>query len=164
MGTLDGIFSKAKEFASVAGNKAQEVAELTKLKMQASQLRADIDSNFQKLGEITYELRKNCTENEELINMCVSEIEAQQQELEDLNKKIDEMKNVAKCPQCAVANPIGALYCARCGHPLKQESSCGCHSGETDSACCCEEQSCSCDESKCYCEAEKESINEEKPE
>ena len=121
MSGFDELFLKAKELANVAGNKAQELTELAKLRMQATQLKSDIDANYRKLGEIIYELNKAGAENEELIEMCIAEITAQLEELEALNAKIDEMKNVVKCPNCMAANPIGAIYCARCGAALKTE-------------------------------------------
>ncbi len=121
MGKLDEVLAKAKDLAKVAGNKTEEVVELTRLKIQASQLRGDIDANYLKLGEIIYELNKAGTENEELISMCIAEIESQREELAELTNKIDEMKNVVKCTECMAANPVGALYCARCGARLERK-------------------------------------------
>ena len=94
MGKFDDLLLRAKDLAGAAGIKAQEVAELTRVKLQAAQLKSDIDSNYLKLGEIIYELNKNGTENEELVNMCIAEIEAQLRELEELEAKINEMKKV----------------------------------------------------------------------
>lgn len=118
MSRLDDLLIKAKEFASVAGNKAQEVAELTRLRLQAAQLRSDLDSNYLKMGEIIYELKKANTENQDLIDMCIAEIDAQQQELEELNEKIDTLRKEVKCPECMASNPREALYCSRCGAAL----------------------------------------------
>lgn len=119
MGTFDELFLKAKDLARAAGNKTEEVVEMTRLKMQVSQLRNEIDANYQKLGEITYELTRAGAQNAELINMCIAEIESQNKDLDELNDKLDCMKNVVKCPACMEANPVGALYCARCGASLK---------------------------------------------
>ena len=121
MGKLDEVLAKAKDLAKVAGNKTEEAVELTRLKIQASQLRGDIDANYLKLGEIIYELNKAGTENEELISMCIAEIESQRTELAELTNRIDEMKNVVKCSECLAANPVGALYCARCGARLEKK-------------------------------------------
>ena len=123
MGRFDDLFLKLKEMADNAGTKAQEVAELTKVKIQATQLRNDMDANYLKLGEIIYELEKSGTENPELVHMCIAEIEAQQKELSELEEKINEMKKIVKCPECAGESPVGSLFCARCGASLtkKQE-------------------------------------------
>ena len=115
MGTIDNLIIKAKDLASAAGSKAQEVAEQTKVRVQAAQLKNDIDANYLKLGEIIYELRKSGAENEELINMCVEEISSQLAELDELNGRLDEMKRVLRCPECMKENPLDALYCQRCG-------------------------------------------------
>lgn len=122
MSKLDDMILKAKDLAGAAGSKTQEVMELTKLHLQVTQLKSDIDANYQKLGEIVFELNKAGSENEELIRMCVSEIQSQQDELAALNQKLDEMKNVVKCQQCMAANPKGAVYCARCGSLLKSQN------------------------------------------
>lgn len=122
MSKLDELILKAKDLAGVAGSKTQEVMELTKLHLQVTQLKSDIDANFQKLGEIVFELNKAGEQNEELVRMCVSEIESQQNELEQLTLQLNEAKNVVKCPQCMAANPKGALFCARCGASLQLES------------------------------------------
>ena len=119
MNRFDELFTKAKDLASAAGIKAQEVAEVTKLKLQASQLRNEIDDNYLKLGETIYELNKNGTENEALVNMCIAEIEEQLKELEELNDKIDSMKQVIRCPSCGLENPQESLYCSRCGTSLR---------------------------------------------
>lgn len=118
MSRLDDLLIKAKDFASAAGSKAQEMAELTKLRLQAAQLRSDLDANYLKMGEIVYELKKADTENEDLIAMCIAEIDAQHKELEELNQKIDDLKNEVKCPECMASNPKEALYCSRCGSAL----------------------------------------------
>ncbi len=123
MGKLDDIIARAKILAKTAGEKTEEVVSLTKLKLQASQLRSDIDSNYLKLGEVVYELNKAGTENQELIDMCIAEIKSQIVELEKLEDQIAELKNVVKCPECMAANPVGALYCLRCGSPLKTQES-----------------------------------------
>lgn len=122
MSKLDELILKAKDLAGVAGSKTQEVMELTKLHLQVTQLKSDIDANFHKLGEIVFELNKAGEQNEELIQMCVAEIESQQNELEQLTMQLNEAKNVVKCPQCMAANPKGALFCARCGASLNLEN------------------------------------------
>ena len=122
MGTIDNLIIKAKDLASAAGSKAQEVAEQTKVRVQAAQLKNDVDANYMKLGEIVYELKKSGAENEELVNMCIEEISSQLEELDELNSKLDEMKRVLRCPECMKENPHDALYCQRCGASLKEQS------------------------------------------
>ena len=122
MGKFDELIIKAKDLAGVAGSKAQEVAEQAKLRMQITQMKSQIDANYLKLGEIIYELNKSGTQNEELVGMCVAEIETQLAELTELKDKLDEMRKVLRCPDCMSENPRDALYCSRCGASLKGQS------------------------------------------
>lgn len=112
MGKFDELIIKAKDLAGVAGSKAQEVAEQAKLRMQITQMKSQIDANYLKLGEIIYELNKSGTQNEELVGMCVAEIETQLAELAELKDKLDEMRKVLRCPDCMSENPRDALYCS----------------------------------------------------
>ena len=105
MGKFDELIIKAKDLAGVAGSKAQEVAEQAKLRMQITQMKSQIDANYLKLGEIIYELNKSGTQNEELVGMCVAEIETQLAELAELKDKLDEMRKVLRCPDCMSENP-----------------------------------------------------------
>ncbi|MBC8585002.1 zinc ribbon domain-containing protein [Youxingia wuxianensis] len=146
MNRFDEIINKAKEIVDVAGNKTKEMAELTKLRLQASQLRSEIDKNYLKLGELIYQLNKAGTQNQELIDMSVAEIESQLVALSELEDKVNEMKKVVKCPQCGAANVIGSLYCSRCGASLEnceacseeeanEQEDCGCHDGQDNQIC-----------------------------
>ena len=103
MGKFDELIIKAKDLAGVAGSKAQEVAEQAKLRMQITQMKSQIDANYLKLGEIIYELNKSGTQNEELVGMCVAEIETQLAELAELKDKLDEMRKVLRCPHCGAS-------------------------------------------------------------
>ena len=122
MGKFDELIIKAKDLAGVAGSKAQEVAAQAKLRMQITQMKSQIDANYLKLGEIIYELNKSGTQNEELVGMCVAEIETQLAELAELKDKLDEMRKVLRCPDCMSENPRDALYCSHCGASLKGQS------------------------------------------
>ena len=121
MGKMDDILDKVKEMAAAAGSKAQEVAEVAKLKLQLSQMRSDLDSNYKKMCEIIYNLKKAGAENEDLVSMCVAEIDAQLEAIDELNNQINELKNEVRCPECHASNTKGNLYCARCGAALLQE-------------------------------------------
>lgn len=96
MGTIDGFLAKAKDFAKAAGSKTEEVVEQTKLRLQISTLKSNIDANYQKLGEIAYGERKTGQANENLTTMCVAELDAQLEELAELNAKLEQMKNEAR--------------------------------------------------------------------
>lgn len=121
MGTMDDLLIKAKELARAAGDKTEEVVGYTRLKLQMSQLKSDIEENYEKLGQIVYELHCADTQNQELLDMCFAELDAQNEQLEELQFKIDQLKNTVKCPACKQPVPNQAKFCSNCGSPVNPE-------------------------------------------
>lgn len=121
MGTLDGIFNRARDIASDLGQKANDVVEVSKLKLSVVSLGSDIDKVYQKLGLMVYEMAKSGSENRGLIDGCVAEIDALKASLDEVNAKIDEMKNVRRCDSCGNAVDIAAQFCPMCGSLLQKD-------------------------------------------
>ena len=117
---FDEIVEKLKVFADVAGKKTNEVVEVSKLKLEALQVNADISKGYEKLGMLAYEANRTKTENLEIIQEGIDEVDRLLKKLSEINVKIDNMKNVAKCPVCQTNNPEGSVYCAKCGDKIVQ--------------------------------------------
>lgn len=119
---FDKFILSAKKFTEQAGEKAADVAEKTKLRINVAQARSDLDGCYMRLGEIVYDLHKAGAQNDRLVNACMSEIEARTNELEELCARLDAMKNVTRCPECMAENQRDALFCVRCGASLKAQT------------------------------------------
>lgn len=115
MGTLDNLFNKARDVANDMGKKANDVVEVSKLKLSVVSLGSDIDKAYQKLGLMTYEMEKSGTRNNELIDGCVAEIDSLKVKLDEVNEKVDGIRNVFRCESCGNAVDAGAQFCPMCG-------------------------------------------------
>ena len=111
MSRFDDLLPKAKTVANAAGKKTGELVEVSKLKLEAVQINSDIQKAYERLGSVVYEQEKTGADNNDLIALCVSEIDGLLVELSDLNAKINEAKNTVKCMSCGAENPEGSLYC-----------------------------------------------------
>lgn len=120
MGVLDDILSKTRDVASDLSHKANDVVEVSKLRLSVVSLGSDIDKVYQKLGLMIYEMVKAGTANQDLVNGCVAEIDALKTKLEEANQKIDELKNVRRCDSCGNAVDISAQFCPMCGSLLQK--------------------------------------------
>ncbi|MCI8622213.1 MAG: hypothetical protein HFG26_00955 [Provencibacterium sp.] len=120
MGTLDNIFNRARDVANDLGQKANDVVEVSKLKLSVVSLGSDIDKVYQKLGLMIYEMVKAGTANHELVDGCVAEIDALKIKLDEVNQKIDALKNVRRCDSCGNAVDIAAQFCPMCGSLLQK--------------------------------------------
>ena len=118
MGMLDDIINKTRYVANDLGQKANDVVEVSRLRLSVVSLGSDIDKVYQKLGLMIYEMVKAGTANQELVNGCVAEVDALKAKLDEANQKIDELKNVRRCDSCGNAVDISAQFCPMCGSLL----------------------------------------------
>ena len=115
MSVFDEFIDKAKDVADVAGKKTEEFVELSKLRIKASQLRNNVQDEYQKLGGAVYNMKKADYENPTLIDSVVVDIDSLLQQLGEVEQKIAELKKVVKCPCCGANNLLDSHYCNQCG-------------------------------------------------
>ncbi len=118
MTTIDDIIARARDVAVAAGKMTGEVFEISKGKFQALKISSNIQKSYEKLGSIVYDSIKYDTENSELVNVCVAEIDALIEELADVNSRISDLKSVVVCSSCGYSNPTTAYFCAKCGSSI----------------------------------------------
>ena len=64
MGMLDDIINKTRYVANDLGQKANDVVEVSRLRLSVVSLGSDIDKVYQKLGLMIYEMVKAGTANQ----------------------------------------------------------------------------------------------------
>lgn len=122
MDTFDEFLGKAKNLVDIAGKKTGEAVELARLKMNRIQINSDIQKTYEKLGAFVYKFHKSGETNNELIDICVGEIDGLLAQLDVISNKINDIKSSVKCPQCGTLNDQGAIYCAKCGAKMSVET------------------------------------------
>ncbi len=138
---IEDIFGKAKQAASAAGKKTEELVEISKLKLSAMQVNTDIKALYEKLGSAVYSMQKAHYENPELVASLVEEIDDKRGDLKKIRDKIAVLQKAKECPCCQTKNPKEAYYCQKCGSKLpvqedgteaetQSDDSCGCEENE----------------------------------
>lgn len=84
---IEDIFGKAKQAASAAGKKTEELVEISKLKLSAMQVNTDIKALYEKLGSAVYSMQKAHYENPELVASLVEEIDDKRGDLKKIRDK-----------------------------------------------------------------------------
>lgn len=118
MGVFEDAVIKAKGAADYAGKKTGEFVELSKLKISASEVEKKIDFEYTELGKMVYKAAKEHTDCTEYVQEKAAAIDALFDEHAELTRKISELRNLKKCPQCSYDNPQEADYCIKCGEKL----------------------------------------------
>ncbi|MDD3193505.1 MAG: zinc ribbon domain-containing protein [Oscillospiraceae bacterium] len=122
MANINEVMNTAKGLADLAGKKAGEAVEVSKLKINNIKINGEIQKSYEKLGAFVYKFRKNGEENSALVDMCVKEIDELLAVLEQNEQKINETRHKAKCPDCGTLNDLQAVYCMKCGTKLQHET------------------------------------------
>lgn len=123
MSNLGDFIGKTRSAVHFTAKKTGGAIELSKLKMKAMQLRSQIQSTYERIGTLTYEQQKNYSDNSELIDVCIREIDGLFVQLNEINVTIDGIKNGVKCPACFALNDIKSDYCKSCGVNMNRSRS-----------------------------------------
>lgn len=118
MGAFEDVVMKAKNAADIAGKKTGELVEITRLRLNVSELEERIRSQYQELGKTVYNAAKDHTDCTDYVHEKSEAIDRLFAELTKLNEKISELKNEKKCASCGAVNPQEAVYCQKCGTKL----------------------------------------------
>ncbi len=118
---FDNLISKAKEAAAVAGKMAGDVVDSSKLKIREAKLSTEIKEAYERLGSVVYDSIKHDTDNRQLVDMMVTELDGLLQELEELKTKEASDRDKVMCPQCGALNDEDFTFCSKCGAALYQK-------------------------------------------
>ena len=118
MGTIYDILNKAKSVAEAAGKKTSDFIELSKLRLEASDIEKDIASMLEGLGRLIYDARKSGDDISFVVDESFSKLDDRFEELKKLRIKIDEYGSRVRCSHCGAANADDAVYCKKCGKSI----------------------------------------------
>lgn len=119
---MNNLFDKFKKGVSDAGNKAKTMVDINKIKMQISQKSKEIMVEYKNIGEIVYKsFREDTLENiGELIQDRCRMIIEREEEIRQLNQKIEEISNEKECV-CGKIVPLDTTFCPSCGYKFEEE-------------------------------------------
>lgn len=121
MGLLEDVVYNAKVAVNAVGQKAGQIVDISKLRLNAADLNNEISKRFESLGRIVYDAQKTENSSADLVEECVSTIDELYQQLDEINDQIARARNRVKCKSCGYENMQEAVYCNRCGAKLIEE-------------------------------------------
>lgn len=121
MGIIDDMVVNVKSAAEAVGKTTGKLVDLSKLKVAAAELNAEVVERYEALGQYVY---NNCrallgTDVEAAGKMA--EIEEMQAQLGVINKEILTKQNKKVCPTCGHQALLENVYCSVCGTKLPEE-------------------------------------------
>lgn len=122
MGLFEDVVINAKNAASAVGEKASQIMDISKLRINAADLDNEISKRFEALGRVAYDSKKTGTSSDELIGECVEAIDELYEQLDAVNEQLAAKRSRIPCKKCGQENPVGAAYCSKCGQKLQPDA------------------------------------------
>ena len=114
MGILDDVVVNAKSAAQTVGKMAGQFVDMSKLRINLSELNGEINRRYQELGQFIYEAKKAGTADE-------TELDEKIAGLDDLYAQLAALQNKVTCPCCGKQMEIDATFCSHCGMKLTKD-------------------------------------------
>lgn len=118
MTKFEDVVSRVKDVAESAGRKTGELVELGKIKLKIADLRREVAGAHEGLGRLVYDSRKSGEQVDDMVDACIDHITTLNAEIEDLEERIMNSKNVVRCSSCSAFNESTAAFCNQCGTKL----------------------------------------------
>ena len=108
----DSLFAAGRDVSQ----KAKEVSEVAKLKMDIHAKEDFVEKQFAILGRAYYEVKKDnvSAEEEEQFEVIKEALD----EIERMNQQMLDIQGVVVCPNCGKKVPADNCYCSTCGAKL----------------------------------------------
>ena len=114
MSFLDSMKSELLSAGRDVSQKAKEVSEIAKLKMDIKSREDALNKQYIELGKKYYEMHKEG----EMPEAEITNISTLINEIADLKDDILKIQGACICPQCGVTLPEGTVFCSKCGAKL----------------------------------------------
>ena len=118
MADLNEIIDKAKDLAQTAGEKSQDIYQISKLKVEITQLNMKLDKNYGSIGKKVYNSIKEGNEMPDFA-ASIEEIDLLKADIEEKKDLISAIKNAIRCPSCGADVNEDDPFCPKCGSQIK---------------------------------------------
>ena len=118
MAFFDELGAKLTKTGQMTVQKANDLAEVTRLNMRTGELNKVIQEQYARLGERYFALRGSAPE-EELAEICAAITKANE-ELESIRLDLQRIRQLKVCPACGAENPSDASFCSKCSAALPE--------------------------------------------
>lgn len=118
MSVLDDMIVNAKSAAGAVGKTASKLVDISKLRISAADLNAEINKKYEGLGRAVYEARKADSDVNDTVAKSITEIDDLKMQLGAINAQLAAAHQKTVCSNCGHENDPGAVFCGKCGCKL----------------------------------------------
>lgn len=114
------FFDELKKQMSGVAASAQKTAEIARLQRQVNLKQEEFDELFREIGQLYYTCHKRGEQPGEEMDARCARVDGLAAEIEGLKLKLDDLKQIRRCPSCGSVQHNESKFCANCGEKLEE--------------------------------------------
>lgn len=121
MALITDLLEGIKEISDLTMKKADKLYWITKLKLSRAQLKELLAEQYMELGRLVYFMKKGGGENPTEINALAAQIDGTRRRIAAVDRRLQDIMELVRCPRCHSIIKIKNTYCSRCGKKIAEE-------------------------------------------
>ncbi len=118
MGIFDDVITNAKSAAQAVGKVAGQFVDMSKLRLNLAELNAEINKQYQALGQFVYESRKAGNTDETGLAEKFQALDELYAQFSAVSAQLASLQNKVTCPACGKQVDTDSMFCSHCGMKL----------------------------------------------
>ena len=111
----------AKSVTAAVSEKAGKFVDISRLRLSSAELSKSIAEHYEALGRAVYDAQKAGEDVGGIIAASAATIDALYARLDDINKKIAQLRDKKYCVSCGATVETNAVFCSRCGNRVDRK-------------------------------------------
>ena len=118
MGFFNTIGDKVRTTGNQLTSKAKDTGEQFRLNSEIQNINKQIEQQYQRIGEMYYNWKRDENLSEPDFETACGAIDVLKNQIEEREKKINDIKVQISCPGCGKMVPPDTKFCPYCGKPV----------------------------------------------
>ena len=115
---MSELMDIVRDAADAAAKRLDDMYRISVLRIERGALKKLLDSQYRELGTAVYGMcRRNEEDGEQIATMAV-QIDGTRRRIAALDKRIDDIMGMVRCPDCGSTVKMKTMYCSVCGKRL----------------------------------------------
>ena len=115
---MSELMDIVREAADAAAKRLDDMYRVSKLRIQRTALKKLLDSQYRELGTAVYGMCRKGEEDAEQITSMTVQIDGTRRRIAAIDKRIDDIMGMVRCPDCGSVVKMKTVYCSACGKRL----------------------------------------------
>ena len=115
---MSELLEMVREAADNAAKRLDDMYRVSVLRIQRGALKKLLDSQYRELGTAVYGMCRRNEEDAEQISIMTVQIDGTRRRIAALDKRIDDVLGMVRCPDCGSSVKMKTMYCPVCGKRL----------------------------------------------